>query len=170
MGSADEFVDAKVFFRLEDWQLDPEDQSKTIYLKRMRTYQRNMARMVYKTSGGDEERANNLFISSHASTMNLLKKSTSNRDQEHISADFCKKIHTAYLDALYAFLDGLMQAAVSEPQTLEGLPANHSDALAPPAILVSRSRSAHGQAESGPEKLNIYDRVGHSTRQCDYAG
>ena len=54
--------DAKIFWRLEDWTLDSEDLSRTIYLKRIETYLRNVARLAYRASGGNEERASNLFI------------------------------------------------------------------------------------------------------------
>ena len=54
--------DAKIFWRLEDWTLDSEELSRTIYLKRMETYLRNVARLAYRASGGNEERASNLFV------------------------------------------------------------------------------------------------------------
>lgn len=55
--------DARTFHRLEDWKLDTEDQTRTIYLKRLTSYQRAVARLGYRTSGGNEEAASNLFIS-----------------------------------------------------------------------------------------------------------
>lgn len=56
-------ADAKAFHRLEDWKLDNEDLSRTVYLKRLTAYQRAVARLAYRASGGNEEAASNLFIS-----------------------------------------------------------------------------------------------------------
>lgn len=55
--------DARTFHTLEDWKLDTEDQSRTIYLKHLTSYQRAIARLGYRTSGGNEEAASNLFVS-----------------------------------------------------------------------------------------------------------
>lgn len=52
-----------MFHKLEDWKLDNEDQSRTVYLKRLTAYQRAVARLGYRASGGNEEAASNLFIS-----------------------------------------------------------------------------------------------------------
>ena len=54
--------DAKLFWRLEDWTLDNEDLSRTVYLRRIENYLRGTARLAYRASGGNEERASNLFI------------------------------------------------------------------------------------------------------------
>lgn len=57
------YSDARTFHTLEDWKLDTEDQSRTIYLKHLTSYQRAVARLGYRTSGGNEEAASSLFVS-----------------------------------------------------------------------------------------------------------
>jgi hypothetical protein len=80
-------TDAKTFHRLEEWKLDPEDHSRTIYLKRVTSYQRAVARLGYRASGGSEEAASLLFISG----ANAAAQSRSLRDQ--VSRD---KIHSKH--------------------------------------------------------------------------
>lgn len=68
------FADAKIFFRLEDWTLDPDDFTKTVYLKRVASYQRIVARLAYKAAGGNEERAMNLFVTGSGNALALLRR------------------------------------------------------------------------------------------------
>lgn len=117
--------DAKIFWRLEDWTLDSEELSRTIYLKRIETYLRNVARLAYRASGGNEERAANLFVEGKGVALlrrmgnevhlgREIWRSELTKETQNIPSTFAKKIHTTYLDALYDFLDGLVHVAFLE--------------------------------------------------------
>lgn len=58
------FADAKVFYRLETWQADPDDPSTTAYLRQVAAFQRFCSISAYRVAGGSEERANALMGSS----------------------------------------------------------------------------------------------------------
>lgn len=66
-----------------------------------------------------------------------------------IPADFARRIHTAYLDALYLFLDGLVALAFSEPKASD---------------MQDEQKSASGTVQPfspalKPEEANVKDRV-----------
>lgn len=75
---------------------------------------------------------------------------TNTRAVQSIPADFARRIHTAYLDALYLFLDGLVALAFSEPNALklkdDETPLNNPAQPFSPALK--------------PEEANVKDRVG----------
>lgn len=45
---------------------------------------------------------------------------------QDIPSDFSRRIQSAYLDALYAFLDGLVHVAFSDPETIFTTPEKSS--------------------------------------------
>lgn len=164
-------TDARAFHRLEDWKLDNDDQSRTVYLKRITAYQKVIARLAYRASGGNEEAASNLFVSGNSAAL----FSRGMRDQvslwnmtvglyhwnthlmlflylKSIPTNFARRIHSAYLDALYLFLDGLVALAFSEQDRLRdpALPPPPDDAKEP---LSPRTKT---------QKLDIKDRVSHT--------
>lgn len=53
--------DAKIFFKLETWQPDPDDASVTEYLRRVASFQRFCTISAYRVAGGSEERATALL-------------------------------------------------------------------------------------------------------------
>lgn len=136
---------------------------KTLYLKRMGTYQRHVARLAYRSSGGNEERASHLFISASGSRDAIALLQRSGRDED-IKPDFARMLHTAYLDAFYAFLDGLVHVAFSEPLPLGG----EADVTSPTSPLPSRTEGTRTQVEKA-DKLNIEDRVGVFPFVCQSA-
>lgn len=160
-------LDAKIFYRLEEWVLDNDDLSKTIYLRRMVTYQRQVARLAYRSSGGNEERSSHLFITSPAASAALASLRRNGRD-DGLPSEAAKRIHSAYLDALYAFLDGLVHVAFSPPMLLP----DESEATAPASMAITRSRSRGPTLEGKKlEELNIQDKVnGNSCLRAEILG
>ncbi|KAI5478551.1 exocyst complex component sec5 [Pseudohyphozyma bogoriensis] len=106
--------DAKVFYRLETWQPDADDPSVTAFLRQVAAFQRFCAISAYRIAGGSEERAIASMGSASGSTV-----SSKSRDVDFPS-EFVKKIQSAFLDGLYAFLDGLVHVAFSDPETIFG--------------------------------------------------
>lgn len=53
--------DAKIFFKLETWQPDPDDVSITAYLRSVAAFQRFCTISAYRVAGGSEERATALL-------------------------------------------------------------------------------------------------------------
>ena len=66
---ADVAPDAKVFYRLETWQSDPDEASTTLYLRQIAAYQRSCAMSAYRIAGGTEERANAAMASATGATL-----------------------------------------------------------------------------------------------------
>lgn len=127
-------ADAKVFYRLETWRPDPDEPSTTLYLRQLAAFHRFCAISAYRIAGGSEERANAALASPHGSTLSgrVRQENVSRcrfqraRDAtdptaslaQEIPSEFVRKIKAAFLDGLYAFLDGLVHVAFSDPDTI----------------------------------------------------
>jgi exocyst complex component 2 len=80
-----------------------------------------MAISAYRVAGGSEERGNALMGSSSSSSSS--NTASRNRQDVTIPTDFQRKIQSAFLDGLYAFLDGLVHVAFSDPETIYSSPS-----------------------------------------------
>ncbi|KAI0702034.1 exocyst complex component Sec5-domain-containing protein [Cerioporus squamosus] len=95
--------DANVFYYLENWVGSTVDPYTTVYLSQMRTFQKQITTAAFKIAGGVD-----LSTSSASSSRS--------KTQNAIASEFVQKITKAFLDALYAFLDGLVHlAAAADP-------------------------------------------------------
>jgi len=93
--------DAQLFYYLEAWMPSPMDPSATHYLDQIELFQRQQTTTAFKLAGGIE-----------LSSYSLVKASK----QLPIPQAFISKIVKAFMDALYAFLDGLvLQASDASP-------------------------------------------------------
>ncbi|GAA6031944.1 hypothetical protein JCM8097_003354 [Rhodosporidiobolus ruineniae] len=110
--------DAKVFYRLETWRPDPDDPAITAFLRQVTSFQRFLAISTYRVAGGSEERANALLGASSPSSGSAAAAASRNRQDLDIPSEFQRKIQSAFLDGLYAFLDGLVHVAFSDPETI----------------------------------------------------
>ena len=54
-------TDAKIFYRLENWQPDQDDAFVTLYVRKAGMFQRAVSKATYRIAGGSEERANAAF-------------------------------------------------------------------------------------------------------------
>ena len=79
------------------------DPSSTRYLSRFELFQRHMTTVAYRIAAGAD----------------LPTSSSKSSKQSPIPQVFASKITRAFLDAIYAFLDGLVLLASSEPPVLE---------------------------------------------------
>ncbi|KDQ60180.1 hypothetical protein JAAARDRAFT_205190 [Jaapia argillacea MUCL 33604] len=98
--------DANVFYYLETWVASPSDPYTTVYLSHMQLFQRQITTAAFKISGGVD-------LSTSLSSSKPTK-------QYPIPAEFMSKITKAFLDSLYAFLDGLVHLASDESPTVAG--------------------------------------------------
>ncbi|KAI0776491.1 exocyst complex component Sec5-domain-containing protein [Irpex lacteus] len=97
--------DANVFYHLESWRESTSDPYTTVYLSQIRIFQRQMTTGAFKIAGGVD-------LSGYSAPTSRLAK------QNSISSMFVSKITKAFLDTLYAFLDGLVHLASDEsPET-----------------------------------------------------
>ncbi|KAN0060309.1 Exocyst complex component S5 [Thecaphora frezii] len=95
--------DAKLFYLLEDWTPNTEEQATTLYLKDMAAFHKSNARQAYHIAGGRDR-----------------ESLDGGRSRElAVPSEFTARIKAAFLDALYAFLDGLIQLAFSEYDPLD---------------------------------------------------
>lgn len=98
-------LDANVFYHLESWRESTSDPYTTVYLSQIRIFQRQMTTGAFKIAGGVD-------LSGYSAPTSRLAK------QNSISSMFVSKITKAFLDTLYAFLDGLVHLASDEsPET-----------------------------------------------------
>lgn len=84
----------------------PIDPSTTTYLSQMETFQRQITTSAFKLAGG-------IDLSSNMTTTKMSKQNT-------IAPVFISKITKAFLDVLYAFLDGLVHLGSEESPTVTG--------------------------------------------------
>ncbi|KAI0765335.1 exocyst complex component Sec5-domain-containing protein [Fomes fomentarius] len=98
--------DANVFYHLENWVGSTIDPYTTVYLSQIRAFQKHITTAAFKVAGGVD-------LSSSSSS------SSRARAQNPIANEFVTKITKAFLDSLYAFLDGLVHLASDESPTTE---------------------------------------------------
>ncbi|KAH9941188.1 exocyst complex component Sec5-domain-containing protein [Epithele typhae] len=92
--------DASVFYHLENWVGSTTVPYTTVYLSHIRTFQKQVTTAAFKIAGGVD-----------------LSSSSRQTKQNAISPEFVTKITKAFLDALYAFLDGLVHLGSDESPT-----------------------------------------------------
>lgn len=107
---AHSYPDANIFYYLETWIGSTVDQYTTIYLSQMRAFQKQITTCAFKVAGGVD-------LSSSASSSSRPTK------QNPIPTEFVAKITKAFLDSLYAFLDGMVHLASDESPTASGIKA-----------------------------------------------
>ncbi|KAI0634867.1 exocyst complex component Sec5-domain-containing protein [Trametes polyzona] len=110
--------DANIFYYLETWVGSTVDPYTTVYLSQMRTFQKQITTCAFKVAGGVD-------LSSSGSSSSRPTK------QNPIPPEFVAKITKAFLDSLYAFLDGMVHLASDESPTASGIKA-----LPPPSTIV----------------------------------
>lgn len=99
-------ADANIFYYLESWKSNPNEPSTTIYLSEIQTFQRHLTTATFKLAGGVD-------IPSASNPHRPLK-------QHVISQEFLSKITKAFLETVYAFLDGLVHLASEESSVSQG--------------------------------------------------
>ncbi|GBE87410.1 exocyst complex component Sec5-domain-containing protein [Sparassis latifolia] len=100
--------DANVFYNLENWIGSAVVPYTTIYLSQMRVFQKHVTTCAFKIAGGVD-----LSSSSSMSSSRVGKR-------RPVAPEFTAKIVKAFLDTLYAFLDGLVHLASDESPTVAG--------------------------------------------------
>lgn len=102
--------DAKIFHLLEDWTLNPDEQATTLHLRAIAAFHKSNARQAFHLAGGR----------SASTPVSALEARGKNRAAEQpVASEFTTRIKGAFLDALYAFLDGMVHLAFSEYSPLE---------------------------------------------------
>ncbi|KAJ6571717.1 exocyst complex component Sec5-domain-containing protein [Mycena capillaripes] len=125
--------DANIFYYLEEWIASPTDASATHYLTQMELFQRQVTTAAFKIAGGVD-----------LATASISKPVR----QNPIPSAFVTKITKAFLDALYAFLDGLVHLASEESPVVTGK--------------MPRTEAAGGPG--GPNPLELLDMLDGDTR------
>lgn len=115
-------ADAKTFYRLENWRSDPDQPSITVFLRHLAAYQRFMAASAYRIAGGSEELASSCFSAVTPTTGGAAAKVRA-RQEDALPKDLTRRIQSAFLDGLYAFLDGLVHVAFSDPASIFAAPS-----------------------------------------------
>lgn len=109
--------DANVFYHLETWRGSPTEPHTTTYLSQIRLFQRHVTTGAFKIAGGVD------LSSAATSTSRLIK-------QNPVPQAFVSRIAKAFLDTLYAFLDGMVHLASDEhPNAVD--PKSTSESVGP---------------------------------------
>jgi exocyst complex component 2 len=95
----DFLADANIFYHLETWTANPSEPSTTLYLNQIQLFQRQITTSAFKLAGAVDLTSS----SSKAPTK-----------QYPVAQEFVTKITKSFLDAMYAFLDGLVHLASDE--------------------------------------------------------
>ena len=93
-------ADANIFYHLENWKSNPNEPSTTVYLTEIQTFQRHLTTAAFKLAGGVD-------LPSASNPHKPLK-------QHVISQELLSNITKAFLETVYAFLDGLVHLASEE--------------------------------------------------------
>ncbi|KAF7972154.1 hypothetical protein HWV62_18804 [Athelia sp. TMB] len=96
--------DARILHRLESWMANPSDPATTMYLDQIQAFQRHLTTAAFKIAGGVD-------LSSNSVAPKTTKQNT-------IATVFVSKITRSFLDALYAFLDGMVHLASDDSSLL----------------------------------------------------
>ena len=99
-------ADANIFYHLENWKSNPSEPSTTLYLGEIQTFQRHLTTVAFKLAGGVD-------LPSASNPHKPLK-------QHIISQEFLSNITKAFLETIYAFLDGLVHLASEESPVSRG--------------------------------------------------
>lgn len=102
-----------MFYCVEAWVTSPDEPFVTHYLGQIEVFQRHMTTAAFKIAGG---------VEASSSVTRPLK-------QHPIPSAFVTKITKAFLDALYAILDGLVLLASDESPIVRGKRPDVSTAL-----------------------------------------
>lgn len=98
--------DAGIFYTLENWVGSTDVLYTTVYLSRIHDFQKHVTTCAFKIAGGVD-----LSSSSNMSSSRSGKRKT-------VAPEFSSKIIKAFLDSLYAFLDGLVHLASDDSPTM----------------------------------------------------
>ncbi|KAH7926246.1 hypothetical protein BV22DRAFT_1087398 [Leucogyrophana mollusca] len=98
--------DANIFYYLETWTATSTDPSVTQYLSQIELFQRHITTTAFKVAGG-------IDLSASTTALKTIK-------QNIVTPTLLAKITKAFLDALYAFLDGLVHLASDESPIATG--------------------------------------------------
>ncbi|KAF9525391.1 exocyst complex component Sec5-domain-containing protein [Crepidotus variabilis] len=143
--------DAGMFYTLESWIVSRIEPSSTIYLSRFELFQRHMTTAAYKIVSGSSD---------VPSTTNGQPSSKSKTSQ--IPTVFTGKITRAFVDALYAFLDGLVLLASEESPIVRDLEeagkANTTGILGPTKREYSNIHSREG-SPLGVVEMRLHDQL-----------
>jgi exocyst complex component 2 len=93
-------ADANIFYHLENWKSNPNEPSTTLYLTEIQTFQRHLTTTAFKLAGGVD-------LPSASNPHKPLKQHT-------ITQELLSNITKAFLETIYAFLDGLVHLASEE--------------------------------------------------------
>ncbi|TFY80240.1 hypothetical protein EWM64_g3773 [Hericium alpestre] len=100
--------DANIFYHLENWVATPNEPFTTSYIFDVQLFQRQATTCAFKLAGSVD------LSASSSSSSRVVK-------QYPVASEFVAKITKAFLDSLYAFLDGLVHLASEEAVVGEGV-------------------------------------------------
>jgi exocyst complex component 2 len=101
--------DAKIFHRLEDWTMNPEEEATTLFLGEVAAFHSTNARLSYVIAR----------ICRDSNERQITEGKKTSTENAAIPADFTTRVKATFVDAIYVYLDGLVHLAFSEFQPLD---------------------------------------------------
>lgn len=135
--------DANIFYHLETWTTSLSEPYTTVYLSDIQLFQKHVTTYSFKLAGGVD-----LSSSASASSSRMVK-------QYPIPSEFVAKITKAFLDTLYAFLDGLVHLASDE------LPVSVDKPVQAPGDTVVHSMSNLDLSDVDTRTILVVSNIGY---------
>lgn len=104
-------VDTNIFYHLETWRGSVAEPCTTLYLSQIQLFQRHLTAGAFKLAVGTDL------------SLGMVNSSRVAK-QPNVPSIFRSKITKAFVDSLYAFLDGLVHLASDESPPLSALKAS----------------------------------------------
>ncbi|EIM87714.1 uncharacterized protein STEHIDRAFT_147005 [Stereum hirsutum FP-91666 SS1] len=146
--------DATQFYHLETWTASIAEPYTTLYLSDIQLFEKHITTCAFKIAGGVD-------LSASASSSRLVK-------QHAVATEFKSKITKAFVDTLYAFLDGMVNLASEEsPIGLRGVGQEQGGAVhlqADGAASSKLGKISHSNSITGPNAFDQLDLASIDTR------
>lgn len=142
---SDPCADATQFYHLETWTASMAEPYTTLYLSDIQLFEKHVTTCAFKIAGGVD-------LSASASSSRLVK-------QHAVASEFKTKITKAFVDTLYAFLDGMVNLASEEsPVGLRGIGGERGIVqLQAVGVSSQPGMPAHPNAIVGPHAFDQLD-------------
>lgn len=126
--------DAKIFHRLEDWTMNPEEEATTLFLGELAAFQNHNARVAYalaKRTGKDSGSTSAEQRRGSSEASSIFKAA-----DETPASEYTARIKATFVDAIYVCLDGLVHLAFSEYNPLDATTTTSQK------VIIDKSRQA----------------------------
>jgi exocyst complex component 2 len=110
-------VDANLFYHLESWTVESEEPTATSFPLQFEHFQRHLTISAYKVAVATESS----FAPAPFTTRDIQNPPISRKKSRVMPPVFINKLTKTFMDAIYAFLDGLVLLATEDSPNMRAL-------------------------------------------------